>query len=248
MTADQSAREAREAEARVCNLALVGQLRQAGHLHDERVAAAFRAVLRHHFLPGVPLEAVYRDDAVVTKTVDGLPHSSSSQPAIMARMLERLDVAPGQRVLEIGAGTGYNAALLAHLAGERGRVVTVDIDADTVEAAREHLRAAGRDRVEVICADGGYGYPPGEPYDRIIVTVGAADLPPAWWEQLRPGGRLVVPLALGHHPDLLQLVTFRRQPDHLASVAIDPCGFMPCAAPSPRRPCGWSSAPNRRWC
>ena len=97
--------------------ALVRTLRESGALTDARVEAAFRSVPRHLFLPGVEIERVYRDEAIPTKLADGIPISSSSQPAIMAIMLEQLDVQPGHNVLEIGAGTGYNAALLAYLAG-----------------------------------------------------------------------------------------------------------------------------------
>ena len=101
---------------------LVTELRAADALHDDRVAAALADVPRHKFLPGIDPSRAYADDAVVTKVdADGRPISSSSQPAIMALMLEQLGVEPGHRVLEIGAGTGYNAALLAHLAGGLGR-------------------------------------------------------------------------------------------------------------------------------
>ena len=143
----------------------------------------------------------------------------------MAIMLEQLDVRPGQRVLEIGAGTGYNAALLAHLVGPTGQVITVDIDADTVEAARQHLEAAGFERVQVMCGDGSLGYPPGAPYDRIILTVGAWDIAPAWWDQLRADGRLVLPLAL-RGPETQRAIAFDRLDDHLVSASIRPCGFM----------------------
>src|SRR3984893_11957908 len=132
---------------------LIDELAAAGAVRSPTVEAALRAVPRHLFLPDVPLEEVYRDQAIVTKRVDGIRVSSSSQPAIMAIMLEQLDVRPGQRVLEIGAGTGYNAALLAHLVGPTGRVVTVDIDDDIVAAARQHLDAAGCERVQVVCGD-----------------------------------------------------------------------------------------------
>ena len=89
-------------------------------IRDERIAAALRDVPRHLFLPHLPPEDAYLDDAIVTKRdADGQPISSSSQPAIMAIMLDQLTLAPGQRVLEIGAGTGYNAALMRHLVGPR---------------------------------------------------------------------------------------------------------------------------------
>ena len=110
---------------------LVAEVLATSGIRDERIAAALRDVPRHLFLPHLPAESAYRDDAIVTKRdADGQPISSSSQPAIMAIMLDQLDLAPGQRVLEIGAGTGYNAALMQHIVGPSGTVVSVDIDAD----------------------------------------------------------------------------------------------------------------------
>jgi protein-L-isoaspartate(D-aspartate) O-methyltransferase len=133
---------------------------RAAEEHDlVAIAGAFLAVPRHLFLPGVPPERAYRDEAIATKIEGGLPVSSSSQPAIMAIMLEQLDVRPGMRVLEIGAGTGYNAALLQHLVGQRGRVVTIDIDPEVVGWARERLAAAGYPEVVVIEGDGADGWP-----------------------------------------------------------------------------------------
>jgi protein-L-isoaspartate(D-aspartate) O-methyltransferase len=98
-------------------------------LDNPRLRAAFQAIHREHFLPGVEAERIYHDDAVTTQTGSGgMTTSSSSQPSIMALMLAQLDPQPGDRVLEIGAGTGYNAALLAHLVGPGGQVTTIDID------------------------------------------------------------------------------------------------------------------------
>jgi protein-L-isoaspartate(D-aspartate) O-methyltransferase len=213
----------RQEDASVLHQALVDKLRNEGHIRTPRVEAAFRAIPRHLFLPGMELDRVYRDDAIATKVSDGRAISSSSQPAIMAIMLEDLELKPGHRVLEIGAGTGYNAALMAHIVGEAGQVVTVDIDEDLVEGAREHLAAAGIDRVQVICSDGGFGYRDAAPYDRIILTVAASDIAPAWREQLKPDGRLLLPLSI---KGTQACTAFEPVDDHLASVAVGPCGFM----------------------
>ncbi len=167
--------------------ALVDGLKRAGAIRSAPVEAAFRAVPRHLFLPGVPPEQVYRDDAIPTKRRGDESISSSSQPTVMAGMLEQLGLAPGQRVLEIGAGTGYNAALIARIVGERGRVVAVDYDEDIVAGARAGLAAAGLGRVEVIRGDGAEGHAAGAPYDRIVLTVGAGEIAPAWIAQLAAG-------------------------------------------------------------
>lgn len=170
-------------------------------------------------MPGVPLDEVYRDQAIPTKHLNGLAISSSSQPAIMAIMLDQLDVQPGHGVLEIGAGTGYNAALMAHIVGDGGEVVTIDIDEDIVEAARAHLAAAGFPQVRVVCGDGAFGFPAAAPFDRIVLTVAAVDISPAWREQSKPDGRLLLPLRIG---GILtqKSVLFEQADDHLASASV----------------------------
>jgi protein-L-isoaspartate(D-aspartate) O-methyltransferase len=176
---------------------LADALLRMGAIRSPAVEAAFRSVPRHLFLPDTPLEQIYSDNAVTTKRAsDGQPLSSSTQPSIMAGMLEQLQIEPGHRVLEIGAGTGYNAALMAHIAGPAGQVVTLDVDDDIVADARRHLTDAGYSAVQVMRRDGTLGYPDAAPYDRIILTVGAQDIAPAWREQLAPGGRIVLPLVL----------------------------------------------------
>ena len=205
---------------------LVAEVLQNSGIRDERIAAALRDVPRHLFLPHLPPQDAYLDDAIVTKRdADGQPISSSSQPAIMAIMLDQLALAPGQRVLEIGAGTGYNAALMRHIVGPSGAVVSVDIEADLADQAREHLASAGYPDVTVVAADGVDGYPPGAPYDRVIATVGVSDLAPAWLHQAGPGARIVVPLDVRGS----QLaVAFGRSGSggHWVSRSIVPCGFM----------------------
>ena len=103
-------------------------------------------------------------------------------------------------MLEIGAGTGYNAALISHIVGAQGQVTSVDIDPELVGRAREHLASAGFGAVTVACSDGAMGYPERAPYDRVIATVGVADLAPAWLEQAAPQARIVVPLDVRGNP------------------------------------------------
>ncbi|WP_047868931.1 methyltransferase domain-containing protein [Nocardiopsis sp. RV163] len=120
--------------------------------------------------------------------------SSVSAPRVLARMLELSDLANGQRVLEVGTGTGWNTALLAHRLGDSA-VTSVETDPRLAGMAREALRAEGYSPA-VHLADGYGGYPPGAPYDRIISTCGVRRVPPAWVEQLRPGGLVVCPWGL----------------------------------------------------
>ncbi|MQA84129.1 MAG: methyltransferase domain-containing protein [Streptosporangiales bacterium] len=210
---------------------LVDALTAHGWLRDERVVEAFRTVPREAFVPGVPLERVYADQALVTKRdEDGIPISSSSQPSIMAAMLQQLDTRPGHRVLEVGAGTGYNAALLGQLVGPEGVVVSVDIDDDLVLAARDHLADAGlADWVRFRTGDGWLGRPEDAPFDRIVATVGVWDLASAWLDQLTEGGVLVVPLWL--RPGLQLSVAFHWRRTDLISSSVECCGFQRLRGP-----------------
>jgi len=224
-------------------------------IRTPQVEAAFRAVPRHHFLPTAPLREVYRDTVIATKVIDGRFVSSSSQPSIMAEMLEQLGLEPGQRVLEIGTGTGYNAALLAHAVGETGQVTSVDLDEDTASTARQRLVELGFGSVQVVCADGNAGYLPNAPYDRVILTVGATDIEPAWYEQLAPDGRLVVPLEL--IGQVMKVVAFERRDGYLESVSTANCTFMMLRGSVPEPPAGTlrirayprppDSSPAHRW-
>lgn len=132
------------------------------------------------------------DDGEHSGTVPGqLSTSSASMPSVVRSMLRDLDVRPGQRVLEIGTGTGWNAALLAHRVGAEN-VVTVEVDEAVADAARTALEKFG-EPVRVVHGDGVLGYREGAPYDRIIATCGLRSTPFAWVEQCRPGGVIVVP-------------------------------------------------------
>jgi protein-L-isoaspartate(D-aspartate) O-methyltransferase len=202
------------------NHALIDELLAKGAIKTGEVESAFRSVLRHQFLPGVPLEQIYCDEPVIIKRSGGQIFSCSSKPSTMATMLEYLQLKPGQRVLEVGTGTGYNAALLAHIVGKSGHITTIDIEPDLVETARNHLQEAGYEHVNVIAADGNLGYVSTAPYDRIILTASSDDVARAWREQLAPEGHLLVTLVVGGVEKLILFRQERADWDFLAGQVI----------------------------
>lgn len=146
------------------------------------------------------LDAIYRNFSIITQRDDGAAEatdtsagstSSLSCPHIAMTYLELLELAPHHRVLEIGTGTGWTAAMIARRVGAR-KITTIEVDKALAEQARANLKAAGVEP-EVITADGAKGHPDRAPYDRIHVTCGVTDIPQAWIEQTRPGGMIVVP-------------------------------------------------------
>ncbi|MFG2605830.1 methyltransferase domain-containing protein [Streptomyces sp. NPDC048514] len=142
------------------------------------------------------VRGAYEDMPLATRLRDGELLSSSSQPSLMAQMLVALRVGEGDRILEVGAGTGYNAALLAHRLGDDDLVTTVDLEPEITESARQHLTAAGYQPV-VVTGDGARGVPERAPFDRIIATCALPRVPRAWLAQCRPGARVLTPLATG---------------------------------------------------
>ncbi|MFE3328998.1 methyltransferase, FxLD system [Streptomyces sp. NPDC059176] len=206
--------------------ALVDQIRQEGHAANPAAEAALRTVPRHLFVPDASLQEAYANQPVHVKyDTDGTSISCASQPAVVALMLDQLDAQPGERILELGAGTGYNAALIAHVVGETGHVTTIDVDDDLVDGARAHLAAAGYMNVEALTRDGAVGYADGAPYNRIIATVGAHGIPHAWLDQLAPGGRLVVPQRI--KGSVSRSIVYERRGDRWVSLGSEMNTFMP---------------------
>ncbi len=197
---------------------LVISLMNAGVLSSPAIQQAFLAIPREAFVssfyeqktsrkmewkqvridqmaPEDYLALIYRDEPLITQIDErGWPTSSSSMPSAMARMLEALDVKSGQRVLEIGTGTGYNAALLTHLTGNPHLVTTIEIDPVLAEQAAKTLQYVVGSGVSVQADNAIAGYQCNAPYDRIIATASSSTLPMAWIEQLRLGGKLVMDL------------------------------------------------------
>ena len=210
---------------------MVESLDRMGAIRSRSVRRVFQTVPRELFVPEIArregLAAIYRPEVALATAVDrrGIPISSSSAPAIMALMLEDLDIHPDHRVLEIGAGTGYNAALLKGLVGPRGRVISLDIETSFVRRAKRALVAGGYS-CRVVVGDGREGWVVGAPYDRIIVTAASDHVPRAWRDQLVDGGLVQLPLRLTSAALPQVVATFRRDRELLRSVSIVSGSFM----------------------
>ncbi|WP_433435404.1 methyltransferase, FxLD system [Nonomuraea sp. CA-141351] len=202
----------------------VAQLKERGSIRSPEVAEAFARVPREKFAPEASsLSAAYSAmDIVITKrNAAGKATSSVSAPWLQAEMLEAARLAPGARVLEIGSG-GYNAALIAEIAGPEGLVVTVDIDPFVTERATRFLPETGYPQVKVVLGDAEHAAEEHGPYDAILVTVGAWDCP--WGHLLAPGGRMVVPLRFC---GITRSITFIREGDRFVGLNPTVCGFVP---------------------
>jgi protein-L-isoaspartate(D-aspartate) O-methyltransferase len=183
---------------------------------DEAVLAAMERVPRELFVPELDRGRAY-DDAALP-----LAHGQTiSQPYMVGRIAEALATRPGELVLDVGTGSGYQAAVLAELGAD---VVTIERIPELAERARESLAAAGYDRVEVAVGDGTLGVPERAPFDAIAVAAAAPGLPETLYEQLRPRGRLVVPVG-GQRAQRLEVIV--RSPEGPAVVHSVPCRFVP---------------------
>ena len=168
------------------------------------------------------LRVIYSDQGLMLKSPP--EHSAASQPALVVMMLHELGLEPDMKVLEIGTGSGWNAALIGHGVGSDDLVHSVDIQHELVEKARGHLTAAGHPGVNLRAGDGGGGWPEAAPFHRIIATVGCPDIPPTWLEQLADDGVLLVPLLMrGLGAPLLRL---QKRGTTFAGEFLGPSGFM----------------------
>ena len=192
-----------------------GQLLRRG-IRDARVLEAMLKVPRHEFVPVLDQQAAYDDRPIAIG--DG---QTISQPYMVAAMTEAAEVEPGDKVLEIGTGSGYQAAILAHLGAE---VMTLERIPRLAGTARERLSRLGYDGIQVISEDGSAGYAPGAPYAAILVTAGAPAVPQVLVGQLAEGGRLVIPVG-SRQLQTLQVIS--KCGDKLSVRHLDPCQFVP---------------------
>ncbi len=225
-------REGPEANARgdewaAARAAMVRLIRAYG-VTNEAVLDAMSRVPRHEFIP-----PPFRDRSAYGDHPNPIGHGQTiSQPYIVAYMTDRLRVGPGAKVLEVGTGSGYQAAVLAALGA---RVYTIEIVPELAEHARRALHAAGFNHVQVKCGDGYHGWPDEAPFDAIIVTCAPPEVPPTLIEQLRDGGRLVIPVGLSGFAQTLK--TLRKAGRELVLEDELPVRFVPMVSdPGAPRP------------
>jgi len=191
------------------------QLAQRG-ITDERVLQAMRDVPRHRFVPEDVWDMAYRDSPLPIGYGQTI-----SQPYIVAYMTQMLNLSPSDRVLEVGTGSGYQAAILSRLAQQ---VYTIECLAELAQRAEQVLREMGYGNIQVRVGDGGYGWPEAAPFDAIIVTAAAPEIPPPLIAQLAEGAPLVAPIGPTGYQDLVRLY---RRDNQTHSEYLTPVAFVP---------------------
>lgn len=199
---------------------MVEYLRRQGALRSPAIAQAFLRVPREVFVPEDVRRKAYVDTPLP------LPMGQTiSAPSMIAIMLEEADLRAGLKVLDVGTGSGYNAALMAEVVGPEN-VVSIERHAELVEFARGNLAAAGYPSIRLVVGDGTLGYEPDAPYDRIVVTAGAPRIAKSWIRQTKMGGRIVVPVGRSSFSQVLVTAT-KTAEGKVTEREGTPCAFVP---------------------
>jgi protein-L-isoaspartate(D-aspartate) O-methyltransferase len=178
---------------------LIAELRLEG-IKDEKVLGAFSEIPRHLFVPKEMFNESYHNVALPIGYGQTI-----SQPYTIAVMLEALELKPGDKVLEVGTGSGYNAALIGHIIGRKGKLFTTEIVPELAEESKKKLSNLNIKNVKVVVCDGSLGYDKEKPYDKIIVTAACREIPPRLLEQLRNNGVLVAPVGHTYEQEMLKV-------------------------------------------
>ena len=168
--------------------------------------------------------AIYGDNDA-HKNPEGKQISTVSQQSLVLYMIELLKLEKGHKVFELGAASGFNAALMGQVVGPTGKVVSVEIIKELIQNAQASVKQLGLNHVEIIEGDGGYGYEKEAPYDRVIFTAGANDLPGTFYKQIKKGGRLLI--VLKNQGGVATLILFEKKADHFESIQSMLCDFLP---------------------
>jgi len=209
---------------------LVERLVRWGYLSKRDIIDAFKKVPRHDFIPENIRDYSYADQPL------SIGHGQTiSAPSMVAIMLESLDLKAGQKVLEVGTGSGYNAALIAEIVGKGGRVFSMERIDELAEFGRANLKRTGYGWVQVVIGDGTCGYEKEAPWDRILVTACAPELPEPLVEQLKIGGKIGAPVGQ-HYMFQTWLVAERRGKKELKIEERGGCSFVPLVGK-----CGWKA-------
>lgn len=202
--------------------ALVDRLKRRGYVRTGAVEEALRHVPRDAFVETAGPNEAYRDAPLPIGRGQTI-----SAPHMVAIMLEALDLEPGQKVLEVGTGSGYHAALIGAIVGPEGQVVTLEYETELADRAGAALKNVGATNVQVVQGDGGEGWPQEAPYDRINVTCAAPGIPQPLADQTKVGGLILIPI--GRHPSAL--VRAKRTDDGWEREDLGPCAFVPLRGP-----------------
>lgn len=200
---------------------LIERLVRWGYLTKPEIIDAFRKVPRHEFVPTNLKDYAYADQPLP------IGHGQTiSAPSMIAIMLDSLELKPGQKVLEIGAGSGYNAALIAEIVGPRGKIFTVERIAELAEFGRKNLKKTGYGWIRVVVGDGTCGYKKEAPWDRILVTACAPKIPRPLVEHLKVGGKLAAPMGQ-HYMFQMWVVVHKRSEKETSTQERGGCSFVP---------------------
>lgn len=197
---------------------LIEQLKRYGYIKSKRVEQAFLSVPRELFVPGYLRDYAYADTPLEIGSGQTI-----SAPHMVAIMCEALELTEGQRVLEVGAGSGYHAAVVAKIVGDKGHVYTVERILELAEKAKTNLKKAGVENVTVTVGDGSLGLPEHAPYDRIYVTCAAPSIPPPLEEQLKENGIILIPVG----GTFCKLVKGVKVKGKLETEELGGCAFVP---------------------